>query len=1051
MPPRATPVTRTQDNTADSRFCVKFVERVYDGAPRWWEKAWERHYTTPSGPDGHRLDRDKDVKSLLGVASTYKTLFNARIPYLISCVNPDCPLRQWATIHFLAVKKSFVIDENNQAFDSTLTHEQRESFMADIRHGLEQMAKGKRDQLSDACPRCGHKLPVFPVSGITDKWVYVLKEKKPYYEIHLDTPVSGSIADYRGGQFKHWTTFDGRLWMDRATDSDAWYFFLSPVQLGPKALDLLTQSADRDASDYSVFDAHPSRWNVGIIPELQPWSTTVKRVFHARQRKTRYEFIPLVDPFSWVSQIIEFDYLPILEAQQALIRSDEEQAKAFVAATLLQVIGRQQVSDNPPKFENDNWHVAGELVPPPPEFSGSGNIAKAWLDRYQSALQFLTSETDCACCRVWFPVRYSLAHRIVELACQEAADKPEYLAFALAHWAHILRNVLLSKTGESFVAWVAANGAAAARVPQKNVLGGEGLKAGSSYARKYGAEGASLPAHILAAISPVILAGSRQPAKDMQAHLGLIGIEAKTFGTADNLLKIKNLGLSISGAVLTNYANKTSFWGYAFNDKGSLAEISGTPVARGGYAGKQFIDCLASTKLLEDIVTLLQGVAKWGEPEKEYQTDWDRYGETKEKLETGVKIAEFIDEQTMTLLKAQMQHDQSEYAELVETQGRKAAKTQMGSKLSAEWAEAMEKDLSADLEKGISTVSLEDGQMAFLRSARSVRAFEALQGFKKVLAGPVALVLGGADAVIQLGQSRQAMENGDPTAAAAHSLTFFSDLLVIAVATAETAALVTGAGAVAWAGPVGWIAAALMLLAALMMALGAKNDLQLYAEHCFLGAQYAIGPDAPGGKSATGLAWMGGDGWNTLVKPAHARLALLRLLTAFTTFCTTQAENYRKGLFIFPGYCPSGAFFEVEITLTSAGQNAVKEKYKAVIFPLGVNYRGREPNTHVWRNAGHGIPDYAADSVRVFRQGEQVEHIEVSVSPKTFRGMAKRDFRVRLVYDGAGKNTLPIHGWVENKDYDIGVYNTTSSGEAHEEESGHEASGPGEGARHAAD
>src|SRR5436190_12720285 len=89
---------RRVKNTANRPFHLLFLERVYDGAPRWFSKEWEQHHNTPSGNNGDRLERDRAVKKLMALAHDWKRIFNANIPYLITCTNLKCPLRTWATL-----------------------------------------------------------------------------------------------------------------------------------------------------------------------------------------------------------------------------------------------------------------------------------------------------------------------------------------------------------------------------------------------------------------------------------------------------------------------------------------------------------------------------------------------------------------------------------------------------------------------------------------------------------------------------------------------------------------------------------------------------------------------------------------------------------------------------------------------------------------------------------------------------------------------------------------------------------------------------------------
>jgi hypothetical protein len=219
---------------------------------------------------------------------------------------------------------------------------------------------------------------------------------------------------------------------------------------------------------------------------------------------------------------------------------------------------------------------------------------------------------------------------------------------------------------------------------------------------------------------------------------------------------------------------------------------------------------------------------------------------------------------------------------------------------------------------------------------------------------------------------------------------------------------------VAWAGPVGWIAAALMLIGALVMAFGAKNDLQLFAQHCFLGENFG-----EGGSDATGKAWMGTLGWTGLKSHRQARLALLRMLTGFTTY--VGPPTYAG--FIFPSYVPSGAFFEVEVDIIPKGEDSPKDTYRAVIWPTD------GAGDYSWKGKR---PDGDCD-IKIERSGGQVTTIDVRARPKN-NPTIDYNLRVRLVYDASGKNALPATvKWVKNSTVGMYIYNEKSSNEAEAE------------------
>jgi hypothetical protein len=976
-------VNRRQDNVLDTPFHLKFVERVYEGPPRWWASDWVKHTKRVPGTYGIRLDREPGVQNLVRMAYDYRAkYFNRNLPMLVTCVNPDCPLRTWFMVqtsatgeHSFRIRKWQVINETQSlvSFETEYTPDDRK----EIQDGQAAMANGKMNDLAK-CPQCGKHRPVFGFSAIKDKWVYVLKDGgslTPHLELEMTDGSSGFIhAQFSNGQFTDKKqAFDGDFVFDKIRDH-TWHFFLSPVRLGPHALSLLCQAPKQDPTYAGKRDAaDPGKWNVKIIPELQPWTTTVKRSFQPRQLKTPYEFIPLVDAFSWAAQIDEFDYVPSAAAQQKLVQDSDEQAKSFISATLAQVIGRRQVSDNPPKFEEDQWSVKDETVETPDEFRSSGNIAQAWVDRYQAALLFLTGETNGACSRLFFPVRFGLGHRIVELACQENTKDPDSLKFGMMHWAHILRELLICQAGETFTVWLAKNKDAADRIPQKNVLRGEGAKA----------VGPALPVHLLTYLSPVVLAASDKPNEAFTKALEGIGVNATSLGKSD-FVATQNLALDLPKNILDHYIAKLP----KVLDPDDFHKASGL----GNWSSR--IQSFSTIRDVEKVIGLLASLSEFGKKGGAYQSEWDRYGKRKETLETPVKVTEFLTEKTHLMIKAGIMEETTD-------KGRVAAQ---------EIVDKLEKS-------GIRSLTAEELQI--LSASRSLSAFRFVGIGVRLLAGPIGLVLGACEIIIQFGEMGHAMESGDPGAAVAHGIQAVAGILVLAVAGAECVALVTGAGAVAWAGPVGWIAAALMLVGALVMAFCAKNDLQLFARHCFLGEDWG-----EGGSDTTGKAWMAKNGWSSLKSHSNARIALLRMLTGFSTWI--GYATYGGGN-IIPSYIPTGAFFEVEVDVMPKGQTSPMETYSAVILPLDGSggqwvWKGQKP--------GHG------SDIVIYRSGNQVTSIHVEAHPRNLgdRPSIDYNFRVRLAYDAGGLNTLPATvKWVKNSIINMLEYSTVTSSEAEEE------------------
>jgi hypothetical protein len=307
----------------------------------------------------------------------------------------------------------------------------------------------------------------------------------------------------------------------------------------------------------------------------------------------------------------------------------------------------------------------------------------------------------------------------------------------------------------------------------------------------------------------------------------------------------------------------------------------------------------------------------------------------------------------------------------------------------------------------------------------SFSSFKVLRIGSKLLAGPIGLVLGGLELVIQTGKAREAFAAGDPAAGISHGIQAAAAVLMIGIALAETAALVIGAATAVWVGPVGWIAAALMLLGGLVLWLGGQNDLQLYASHCFLGKHYGGGDF----DDKTNLTWMGtyswpglryqyGGQWEADDRWERQRLALLRLITGFTTWSGMSYPIDKFPLWrIKAGYVPAGAYFELEMTFTSQADSSQKETRRAAVWGTGKVVMKDETKD-----------DESNIVVKHYTDGTV---FEVRLVPLNLAGPWDWESRTWLAYDA--HNRFPIKGWVV-KNSSSNITNTVSSAEAQEDD-----------------
>jgi hypothetical protein len=975
--------TRTELNTHDTQFHLKLVERIYPGSPRWFTDDWHDHCGSVSGDTLGRFSREPSVLKAVYAANMYvpgaasrqflKTYYKPETPFLVACVNPDC-----------ANRFSDIVQTIKYGTPGGTTTYKQLGDKGERDDALKALATGDaRDFPRTPCPSCSKKKAAFGFSEIKNKWIYVLKDSggslTPDQEIEIWDADNGVIRyKFSGGRFADTVkNFDGQLILPNIKDH-TWHFFLSPVRLGPQALKLLQQAPKQDSQYAQKRDAQdPASWQVPVFPDLalQPWTTTVKRKFQSEQLKNGFEFIPLVDYFSWVAQIIEFDFLPILAAQQKLVQDSDEQDKAMIASTLSQVIGKERDENDPSRTKPDPYDVKEEAIPIPSGYHGpGGNVADAWVHRYQEAIEYLTKESNNACCRALFPVRFGFGHRVTEMACQENDSDSAPLALALTHWAHIFRDIAICPPGQAFLVWATKGKDAADRIPQKNILGAAGFRAGSKIAAEIGK---GLPLHILTYLTPAIISGNSNPAQLVNQHFQNFGVKTKVV-TPKDIVSLSGEALELPAKFVEAYK------------KGLPEELEPDQIrtASGMAAFKEGMHSFPSLKQTFDLVSLLADLDEWSKKEGE-SNDWSHFEQTKKKVGSSAKVAQYIAEKAQKLIKDGVEFRKG-YSLLSDLK--------------------IEEDLADKLMEG---ASVEGAQAQIVSGSRSLNALKFLGQFKKLLSGPVCFVIGACDAMIKYHEMEEAWESGNMQKVGASALEMMGNVLLVEIAAAETVAWVFGIEALA-AGPVGWFAAALILAGSILGLFCEENPLQTFTKACFLGKEYKDPSKMPL--------------WPAVVpnpySPRNQRFALLRLLTAFTTRIGTAALRQEAtadhpvgqtgfialgvGGMIFPSFVPDGAYFEVKLDCAPAGGEPSEENgYTALVWPM----YGRGGD-YVW--LGKQPLD---ESVEIVRNGSQVTSIHVRAKP-AIAGSVAYNFRVRLVFESSGKNALPKDGYLENKSED---------------------------------
>jgi len=231
------------------------------------------------------------------------------------------------------------------------------------------------------------------------------------------------------------------------------------------------------------------------------------------------------------------------------------------------------------------------------------------------------------------------------------------------------------------------------------------------------------------------------------------------------------------------------------------------------------------------------------------------------------------------------------------------------------------------------------------------------------------------------------------------------------------------------------IAAALIILGSLVKIFGAENDLQLFADFCFLGKKAGTGS-----YDKAGNPWMDEWGWAALEDPLHARVALLRLLSRFSTWTGIYyAPRPIGGAHILPGYVPDGAFFEVNLEVTPQDKEVPRWSYKAIIRPSTAT------STNWILDAWTSQEKPKDRSIEMVRDGNRIERITIRPQPEHYDGKIVFDFYARLRFDASGIHTLPADAdvWVANKHKDrTDGWNQVNSDDA--AKAGEEREGEGE-------
>jgi len=980
------PQTRDQKNKYNRKFKLIFVEQVYPGSPRpITNKYWRRHTRTSNAA----IDREHNVNKEIKYAhKTSRTIQSS--PYLATCINPSCSDRKQTVSSENSIRAELKKTSRSEQEKSELRKEYT-SLRARYLKNIENLTAGKAltpagevapDKSNDSfftCPTCKSSKIVYGVTAIKGKWIYILKKLssgKLYatHEIEYDSTGASRIAR---------RTSNGRFPENirrpyesvSLDDRHEWHFFLSPVKLRKQSLELLQNSKQEEWKLHNdCVAANPNKCGVIFNKHAQPWATTVFRKFDKNNLKVKqFEYLPLVNPFSWASAIADIDYAPILASQHLLARDPNEQNKAFIASTLQQVIGAKLVPDtNPPKWKRtDKWEIKEETVPA--KGSIKPNIALAWTHRYQKALKYLTIESNKAAARLVFVLRYSLAHRIVELACQEADQTPNHLSIAMVHWAHVLHDILASDAGSEFTTWLANPNAksgiqgAADRVPYKNVILGEGLKNNTKLAK----EVKDLPLLIYTQLCGAIVSQNKEPMEQIKQHLENMNLQTaieksptgESVITFDKVKSVRDIGLKVSDQLVSDYLGKLP-------EKKDSIEVAAK--YRKGDKFSKGIKFISNIVEFESILSLYGAFKEFSKKKSKYANDNDALKDATNKVKAAASVGEFIGKNTRRAMSLGL------------------------SKASRDTIEKLEK-------KGAKSLSqLTTHEFEALLGNRLTKSYRLMGIGLKVLSGPVGILTGGMELVANGKDIARASDQDNTGLMIGHGLQAASSVMLIAVAGAECVALATAGAVATFAGPIGILAAVFILVGAAIIAYFSDNDLQLFSRHCYLGKRYGHGNDRSDKSWMNGMRWkeLKFDGYGEETASFRQKMALLRLMSGFRIYKGTSNSN---GATISLSYAPEGAHFEIEIDIIEKGDPTLL--YSDKIDRIRLTY---DPNTR--KPKSHGRVDIINFNDEL---SFELRGIRENVSIKSLPNIK---VRARLDLFGNGKEHLPASGnWVELK------------------------------------
>jgi len=380
-----------ESNKVDSANRVRITERLFADNPRWTKdkdgdtyKKYVKKYGSNIEDSG--LEREPTLQNIIEKDHQIpKYLIDGETNCVRMCMSEGCRLSR----EMEALKKEELKPVDFADFQATAKYEVK--------------------KLSRSC-KCGAPMYVFPIIDIADKWIYVLKEESKNsveltLEVHAVDERNWHVLLMDSGKAK--LPISERPFPQKETpsikfatpmflskypgmfhtagyvelddiDKHLWHFFLSPVQLGPKALEKLVnakkQKQEREKS-FKKLNSRKNKPEQGIDLSLQPWATTISMKFDSDSPETKY--VPLVDPFAYLAQLSTLDYRSAAKVFNALSTSEVEQMKSFIAGTLAGIASsRASFLDRDPEIADNNSDEES-LLPPISSFLSNQDFENA--------------------------------------------------------------------------------------------------------------------------------------------------------------------------------------------------------------------------------------------------------------------------------------------------------------------------------------------------------------------------------------------------------------------------------------------------------------------------------------------------------------------------------------------------------------------------------------------------------------------------------------------------------------------------------------------------